>query len=92
MDKNKFYIIQNRKGWNFLRWLWLSTNLFITVKFHDIEKEIAKLPEEGGVIQLLPEEYLIYKPIKISERNITLIGTSFEKTIITQKGHYFPIE
>ena len=61
VEVNKIYILQHRRGWNFLRWLWESTNLFVTIQFHDIRKEISKLPKEGGEIIILKEEYLDFQ-------------------------------
>ena len=53
------YVLPNRRGRNFFRWLWF--NLSNRVVFHDIQKEINSGKQE---IYLLPHTYLIYKTIE----------------------------
>ena len=74
MNQNKRYILQHRRGFNFLRWLWLSTNLFVTVRFHDINKAIRMLPEGGGIVNLEPREYLLYDTLNINRVGVHIIG------------------
>lgn len=49
----EIYIMNHRR--HFIRWLWLFTNLFATIR--DIQKEINQL-ENGGTIHLQPATYL----------------------------------
>lgn len=65
--KAKIYILQNRRGKNLFRWLWLSTNLFVTVKFHDVETELSRL-SGGGICNLLAGEYLLFRPLHFLPR------------------------
>ena len=54
------YVLQNRRGKNFFRWIWLLIKLN-RVLFHDIQKEI----DNGKrVILMLPGTYLIYRTIE----------------------------
>lgn len=80
------YVLPNRQGLNFFRWLWLSTNLFVRVVFHDLQKEINNGKQ---VIYLLPYTYLIYKTIET--RNTVLQGAGQESTVIKQKGNQYPV-
>ena len=91
MDKNKVYVLQHRQGFNFLRWLWLSTNLFVTIKFHNIQEAIDGLPDKGGTIYLLPEIYLMYKPIELRD-NVHMVGSKIFRPTSPEPPPVRPID
>ena len=84
------YVLQNRKGLNFFRWLWLLIKLN-KVLFHDIQKEIDSGEQ---VIHMLPHTYLIYKVIETKGARIQgarVIPKGRCPTIIKQKCKDYPV-
>lgn len=77
------YVMQNRRGKNFFRWIWLLIKLN-KVLFHDIQREI----DNGGqVIHMLPGTYLIYKVIETKGARLQGEGL----TTVRQEGKDYPV-
>ena len=84
------YVLQNRKGLNFFRWLWLLAKLN-KVLFHDVQREIDSGEQ---VIHMLPHIYLIYKVIETKGTRIQgarAIPRGGQLTTIRQEGKDYPI-
>lgn len=71
----KVYVMPNRRGLNFLKWLWLRFLRKPVVSDGNIQQAIDSLPQEGGTVFLLNGTYdLISFDIVYVKDKVSLTG------------------